>query len=107
MTSIVASETKNNMLLGIPNGMSSIVRDGFQDHAAIVTILEQAIIQYTDDPERARDTRSPRPHPNRPRAPGAGPKGATINSATRQHLAPEELAKCGPQGEGADRALMC
>ena len=83
MTSLVANDTKNTMLLGIP--MSAIIRDGFQDHTGMVSIVEQAIMQYTNDPERSQRS-------DRPRAPG-GPKRGTVNSATRQHLTAEELAK--------------
>ena len=49
MTTIIANEAKNTMLLGIP--MASVVRDGFQDHSGMITIVEQAIMEYSNDPE--------------------------------------------------------
>ena len=79
------------MLLGIP--MSAIVRDGFKDHAGMVGIVEQAIMEYTNDPAQT----GPRAN-NRPTAPG-GPKRGAIAAAkatiaaARQQLSPEDMAK--------------
>ena len=73
MTSTVANDPRNTMLLGIP--MSAIVRDGFQDHAGMVGIVEQAIMEYTNDPAQT----GPRAN-NRPTAPG-GPKRGAIAAA--------------------------
>ena len=75
MANIIANEAKNTMLLGIP--MATVVRDGFQDHSGMVTIVEQAIMEYTNDPERNR-----RPGTRHPGGPGGKGRG-TVASATQ------------------------
>jgi len=90
MTSTVANDPKNTMLLGIP--MSTIVRDGFQDHAGMVGIVEQAIMEFTNDPAQNGSK-------GKPTAPG-GPRGKAALAAARATIAaarpqytPEEYAK--------------
>ena len=72
--------------------MSAIVRDGFQDHAGMVGIVEQAIMEFTNDPAQNGSK-------GKPTAPG-GPKGKAALAAARATIAaarpqytPEEYAK--------------
>ena len=104
MTSFIANEPKNTMLLGIP--MATVVRDGFQDHSGMVTIIEQAIMEYTNDPERNR-----RPGTRHPGGPGGKGRG-TVASATQgkgEKLTKAEQAKlaCVYHRERALTGHMC